>query len=205
MDAPQAQVVEEADHVADMVFQDRLGLAGRQELATEIAAHHLEALGEHRGDRLPGGDGHEAAVQKQDGLTLAINAVVMTPHPLPLSHPLPSSGRGGTLPEGWCRTVQTSRVRPPLPVGWEGMGEGDRGLGVISVPPDISPWSSPLTTLPYGVRGRLSTKRISRGIFLYLASWPVKKAARSSAVGLSFPTVPPIVTMGTRNAPSPPA
>src|SRR5262249_1934348 len=43
----------------------------------------------------------------------------LAPHPRPLSHPLPPTGRGEKSIE--------KRSLPPLPEGWEGVGEGVRG------------------------------------------------------------------------------
>jgi amino acid adenylation domain-containing protein len=52
----------------------------------------------------------------------------VAPHPRPLSHPLPSTGRGAPPPAPLLAT--TSRFSPPLPVGGRGWERGSGGEGL---------------------------------------------------------------------------
>jgi membrane protease YdiL (CAAX protease family) len=54
-------------------------------------------------------------------------AGVGAPHPQPLSHPLPSAGRGEPPPGLESEQVPSPVVLPPSPGGGEGMGEGGQG------------------------------------------------------------------------------
>ncbi len=64
MNALDAEMIEQRDHILNVRLQPRLGLARREELAAQIAADHTEVFVQLAHDRLPGRHGHQAAVEE---------------------------------------------------------------------------------------------------------------------------------------------
>ncbi len=82
--APQAEVVEQRDHVGDVALDTRGRRPRRQQLTAQVAGHE-GVTGQERRDRVPGRVRHQPAVEQQQRLAPSAQAVRQQAHVAPSS------------------------------------------------------------------------------------------------------------------------